>query len=202
MNQFLTTCRIALVASALIASAAAHATFSIVAFDPNTREVGSAMATCVSNIDLGFFASRFAPGQGAINAQSFASVPNLLNGRERLLMGDSAQETLDFLLANDVNNDPQSRQYLIVDLGDNAFDHSVTFSGADNFAFAGGVDGDNYAIAGNILSGEDIILQMETAFLNTDGWLGEKLMAALQGPRNQWLTSVARRRHRCRRTSA
>ncbi len=180
MSYFERTSKISAAVALLATSVVTQATFSIVAFDPRTQELGSAAATCVPDLDLGFFLSRFAPGKGAINAQSFASVPNLLNGRERLLMGDSAQETLDWLIANDVDGTPELRQFAIVDLGDNAFDHTITFSGASNFDFAGGVDGENYAIAGNILSGENIILQMQAAFEGSDGWLGDKLMAALQ----------------------
>ncbi|MFK7887970.1 MAG: DUF1028 domain-containing protein [Gammaproteobacteria bacterium] len=123
----------------LLLTTVANATFSIVAFDPRTREVGSAVATCVSDIDLGFFVSRFAPGRGAINAQSFASVPNLLNGRDRLAMGESAEQTLQWLIDNDVSGRPQDRQYAIVDLGNSSDDHTVTYSGAANFEFAGGV---------------------------------------------------------------
>ncbi len=163
-----------------VCSVNSQATFSIVAFDPQTRELGSAAATCVDDLDLGFFLSRFAPGKGAINAQSFVSIPNLLNGRQRLVDGESAQEVLDWLIANDQTGQPGLRQYLIVDMGDTPFLHSVTYTGADNFEFAGGITGSNYAIAGNILSGEAIIQQMEAAFVSTDGWLGEKLMAALQ----------------------
>jgi uncharacterized Ntn-hydrolase superfamily protein len=179
-NTMTRTLRCAMLATMLLSIVEVHATFSIVAFDPQTREVGSAVATCVADNDLGFFVSRFAPGQGAINAQSFASVPNLLNGRGRLLMGESAEDTLQWLIDNDVNGRPQDRQYAIVDLGDSDADHTVTFSGSANFPFAGGVSGDTYAIAGNILSGESIIVQMQAAFEASDGWLGERLMATLQ----------------------
>ncbi|MEM9057875.1 MAG: DUF1028 domain-containing protein [Pseudomonadota bacterium] len=171
---------VAALGACLLGAPAAHATFSIVAFDARTQELGSAAATCVNDPDLGALLSRFAPGRGAINAQSFVSVPNLVNGRQRLLDGDSAQQTLEWLIANDVSGAPELRQYAIVDLGDTPFLHTVTFSGNQNFPFAGGVTGPDYAIAGNILSSEAILLQMEAAFTSTEGWLGERLMAALQ----------------------
>ncbi|MEO1574989.1 MAG: DUF1028 domain-containing protein, partial [Pseudomonadota bacterium] len=181
---------------AVLITSGAQATFSIVAFDPYTREVGSAVATCVNINALGSFVSRFAPGRGAINAQSFASVPNLENGQDRLIMGNSAQEALQWLIDNDVDGTPEQRQYAIVTMTDTAFDNTVTYSGAANTTFAGGVDGENYAIAGNILSGEDIILQMQTAFENSEGWLGDRLMAALQAAKEP------RADRRCPNTSA
>ena len=169
-----------LLAASLFTAPAAQATFSIVAFDPYTGEVGSAVATCVSTNTLGAFVSRFAPGRGAINAQSLVSVTNLENGQDRLLNGDSAQETLQWLLANDADGTPSQRQYAIVTLGDTAFDHTVTFTGSSNITFAAGIDGDDYAIAGNILSGSNILVQMQNAFEASSGWLGDRLMAALQ----------------------
>ncbi|MEL7448065.1 MAG: DUF1028 domain-containing protein [Pseudomonadota bacterium] len=182
--------------TSLLAGSGVHATFSIVAFDAQTLELGSAAATCVSDSDLGSLLSRFAPGKGAINAQSFVSVPNLEAGQQRLIDGDSAQQTLEWLLANDQSGSPELRQYLIVDLGDTPFLHSVTFSGSQNFPVAAGLTGPTYAIAGNILSGEAIIEQMEAAFLATDGWLGERLMAALQAAREPMADS------RCLQTSS
>lgn len=195
-----TALRVALTATALtactLASGTANATFSIVAFDENTRELGSAAATCLADGDLGALLSRFAPGKGAINAQSFVSIPNLLAGRQRLIDGDAAQQVLEFLLVNDVSGQPGLRQYLIVDMSDLPFLHSVTYTGENNFPFAGGVTGPTYAIAGNILSSEAIIQQMEAAFVGADGWLGARLMATLQAAKEPMADA------RCEHTSS
>jgi uncharacterized Ntn-hydrolase superfamily protein len=46
---------------------------------------------------------------------------------------------------------------------------SVTYTGSGCFDWAGGVQGKGYAVQGNILVGEKVVLAMEKAFLNTKG---------------------------------
>ena len=55
----------------LLVGAPVKATFSIVAIDPDSREVGSAGATCINNFDLGPYISYLVPGQGAANYQAY-----------------------------------------------------------------------------------------------------------------------------------
>ena len=94
--------------------------------------------------------------------------------------GDSPQEIMDWLVANDVNGNPATRQYVAVDLNGGS-PRSAAFTGNDCFEEFIDITGPNYAIAGNILISEDVVNDMETAFLNTTGTLADKLMAALQG---------------------
>ena len=58
---------------------------------------------------------------------------------------------------------------------------STSFTGENCMNWRGHINGINYAVQGNILLNEDIILQMENAFINTNGSLDMKLMNALQG---------------------
>lgn len=58
---------------------------------------------------------------------------------------------------------------------------SAAYTGSNCFAEYIHITGPNYAIQGNILISEDVVNDMETAFLNTSGTLADKLMAALQG---------------------
>ncbi len=163
----------------LSTSVFAQHTFSIVAVDPATGEIGSAGATCIAAEDGAQAISDIVLGVGAIHTQSFYLPANQINARTRMEAGDSPQEIMDWLIANDVQNDPSTRQYLAVDLNGGA-PRSATFTGTDCFEEFIGVQGANYAIAGNILISEAVVTDMETAFLTTEGSLAEKLMASLQ----------------------
>lgn len=158
----------------------AQHTFSIVAVDPATGEIGSAGATCIAAEDGAIDISDIVLGTGAIHTQSFWNPTNQANARARMEAGDSPQEIMDWLVANDVQGDATERQYLAVDLNGGS-PRSAAFTGADCFAEFIHINGPNYSIAGNILISEDVITDMETAFVNTSGTLAQKLMAALQG---------------------
>ncbi|MEM7087226.1 MAG: DUF1028 domain-containing protein [Bacteroidota bacterium] len=158
----------------------AQHTFSIVAVDTDTGEIGSAGATCLAFEDGALAISDIVLGVGAIHTQSFYLPANQNAARVRMEAGDSPQEIIDWLIANDAQGDPSARQYNVVDL--NAGNpRSAAYTGPNCFAEFIHITGPNYAIAGNILISEDVVNDMETAFLNTSGTLADKLMAALQG---------------------
>ena len=94
--------------------------------------------------------------------------------------GDSPQEIIDFLIANDPDGFPEFRQYGIVDLNDGT-PRTAAYSGAEIPDEFSQIIGPNYVIVGNILISQEVFTDMETAFLNTEGTLAEKLMASLQG---------------------
>lgn len=163
-------------------------TFSIVAVDEESGEIGSAGASCVVGAaDLGgvIIISEILPGRGAINGQATICIPhiNLNNGIEQMEAGLSPQEVLDWLYDNDAcpfgNN--ESRQYGVVDFDENGSARAAAFTGSAALNHAGQRVGSNYAIQGNILLGPEILDAMETAFLNASGSLAERLMAAMQG---------------------
>ncbi len=56
---------------------------------------------------------------------------------------------------------------------------SATYTGEGCLAWAGGRNGPNYAVQGNILTGEDVVTVMESTFLKSEGTLAERLYAAL-----------------------
>lgn len=161
-------------------STVAQHTFSIVAVDPVTGEIGSAGATCLAFEDGALAISDIVLGVGAIHTQSFYLPANQNAARVRMEAGDSPQEIIDWLIANDAQGDPSARQYNVVDLNAGS-PRSAAFTGPNCFAEFIHITGTNYAIAGNILISEDVVNDMETSFLNTSGTLADKLMAALQG---------------------
>lgn len=159
-------------------------TFSIVAVDSITGEVGSAGASCVDLIGFpgmtDHFLSELFPGVGGINSQASYSASNQSNARTRMNLGDTPAEIIDWLEANDVSGTPETRQYGIVRLVDES-PQTAGYSGAETFAYSNHISGLNYAIQGNILLGAAVLDSMEARFLRAEGDLACKLMAAMQG---------------------
>ncbi|HQV32451.1 MAG TPA: DUF1028 domain-containing protein [Calditrichia bacterium] len=158
----------------------AQDTFSIVAVDTLTGEIGSAGASCVGPINgVGaFILSDVLEGIGAIHTQSFWDPTNQQNARARMLLGDSPQEIIDWLVANDVAGNPSQRQYGIVDLSRDG--ESAAFTGVNCFDYKGQHNGPGFSVQGNILLGPVIIDTMVTTFQNTPGPLADRLMATLE----------------------
>lgn len=159
-------------------------TFSIVAVDPETGEVGSAGASCVDLTSFPGFSDDFLgelfPGLGAINTQAWYNQTNQINARNRMNNGDSPSEIIDWLVNNDVSGQPGLRQYGIVAMV-NGVPESAGHTGSSTDDYKNHITGPNYSIQGNILLGQEILDSMESKFLKAEGDLACKLMAALQG---------------------
>ncbi|NVK28321.1 MAG: DUF1028 domain-containing protein [Flavobacteriia bacterium] len=163
---------------------AAQDTFSIVAVDPETGEVGSAGASCVDLAEYGIedasFLGVLMPGSFAMNTQAYYDSTNQANGRLRLEGGMTPAKVIEWLHLNDVNDTPEVRQYGIVMLVDGE-PLSAAYTGDENMDYAGHITGETYSIQGNILLGPEVLEKMEENFNSTEGTLAEKLMAALEG---------------------
>lgn len=160
-------------------------TFSIVAVDAATGEVGSAGASCVP-LDIVFpdgdddFLGQLFPGVGAINTQAYYLPANQANAAERMEMGETPSEIIRWLVTNDVEGLPEFRQYGIAGFVDGGTD-AAAHTGLSTDDYKGHRLGPNYSIQGNILLGPEVLDSMEARFLNTEGDLACKLMAAMQG---------------------
>jgi len=151
-------------------------TFSIVAVNPYTGEIGSAGASCISG---SIIISDIHPGHGAIHTQSFWLAYNQNLASNYMELNYTPEQIIDSLVTNDSQNNPSIRQYGAVDLIDGG--RSAAFTGENCYDYKGHITGPNYAIQGNILLGTEILIQMEENFLNTEGTFSEKIMASLQG---------------------
>ena len=149
-------------------------TFSIVAVDTITGKVGSAGASCIQG---SIIISDIHPGVGAIHTQSYWNAINQDSASSLMDQGYAPQDIIDWLVANDAQNDPTIRQYGIIDLIEGG--RSAGYTGENCFDFKGHKLGENYAIQGNILLGQSILDDMEAAFLTQYGTFEEKLMASL-----------------------
>lgn len=178
MNKHLTLLLVAIATMGL----KAQDTFSIVAVDTVTGEVGSAGASCVDLVGSGFSAdliSELFPGVGAINCQAYYEPVNQANANSRMNQGDTPNQIIQWLVTNDVTNSPQLRQYGIAALV-GGLPQADAFSGNQIDNYYNHIIGPNYAIQGNSLLGQSVLDSMEYYFLNTNGDLACKLMASLQ----------------------
>tara|TARA_Y100000768_G_scaffold155876_1_gene116414 strand:+ start:1913 stop:2782 length:870 start_codon:yes stop_codon:yes gene_type:complete len=151
-------------------------TFSIVAVDIENGIVGSAGASCIGG---SIIISDIHPGVGAIHTQSYWSGYNQIMASNMMDLGLTPDEIIDYIVENDVSNNPTIRQYGIVDIYDGG--RSAAYTGSNCMDYKDHILGPNYAIQGNILLDENILLSMEQNFNQTVGTLSDKLMAALQG---------------------
>lgn len=147
------------------------ATFSIVGFDPETGELGIAVAS--KFLGVGAVVPWAKAGVGAVATQSFANTAFGPDGLKLLEDGASAEQALEKLLAADAEK--ESRQVGIVD----AKGRSATFTGEGCYDWAGGIHGENFAAQGNILAGEAVVKALAETFQKAEGDLGDRLLAAL-----------------------
>jgi uncharacterized Ntn-hydrolase superfamily protein len=147
-------------------------TFSIVAFDPKTGDLGVAVAS--KFLAVGSVVPYAKAGVGAIATQSFANTTFGPKGLELLRKGLTPSQVLKQLLASD--KDRELRQVGIVD----AKGRAAAFTGKKCLPWAGHIVGKGFAVQGNILAGEQVANAMAKAFQETQGELAERLMAALE----------------------
>lgn len=147
-------------------------TFSIVAWDPETEELG--VATQSKFLAVGSVVPWAIGGVGAVATQSWANTSYGPRGLELLGRGAEPEEALQRLLADDP--DRESRQVGIVD----AQGRAASFTGKKCFSWAGGRIGEHYACQGNILVGGETIDAMADSLDSTRGQeLAGRLTAAL-----------------------
>ncbi len=147
------------------------ATFSIVAHDSATGELGVAVASRFFTV--GNVVPWAKAGVGAVATQAYANTTFGWRGLELMEKGLTPEEVKTVLIRNDDN--PDRRQFGIVA----ADGSSATYTGEGCNAWAGGRSGPHYAVQGNILAGEAVVAAMEEAFLKTEGTLADRLYAAL-----------------------
>lgn len=146
-------------------------TFSIVAFDAGTGELGVAVQSRAFNV--GQSVPWAEAGVGALATQASTNESFGPSGLDLLRAGKSAGETLESLLAHDEGR--ENRQVGVVD----AAGRSASHTGKKCLDWAGNITGDGYSIQGNILAGAGVIQAMRKAYLETDGEMAVRLIAAL-----------------------
>lgn len=148
------------------------ATFSIVAYDPVTQELGVAVQS--KFIAVGAVVPCAKAGVGTIATQAYANTTYGPRGMELLSQGLAPTDVLARLTAADERAD--IRQAGII----NAKGEAATYTGEKCNAWAGGRTGKHFAAQGNILAGEKVVDAMAAGFEKAQGDLGDRLIAALQ----------------------
>ena len=149
-------------------------TFSIVARDPATGQMGIAVAS--RYFSVGAVVPWAMADVGAVATQADVNVGYGPKAIDLLRQGLTAQQVADKLLAEDTFPGKDGRQFAIVDKKGNV----VTYTGPHAPDWAGGRKGANWATQGNILVGPQVPEAMGKAFEATEGELAEKLFAALK----------------------
>jgi len=156
----------------VVAPAPARATFSIVAYDSTTQELGVAVQSRAFSV--GMAVPWAEAGVGAIATQATTNESFGPKGLALLRGKKPAAVVLRALLAAD--SGASHRQVGIVD----AKGRSASHTGKDCNPWAGSRNGPGYSIQGNILAGEAVVADMERAYLTTPGELAQRMLAALE----------------------
>jgi uncharacterized Ntn-hydrolase superfamily protein len=147
------------------------ATFSIVAFDPETDSLGVAVQS--KFLAVGSVVPWARAGVGAVATQAMANYNYGPRGLDLMSAGNSAEQTVEALTSED--EDREHRQVGVVD----ARGRASTFTGSECFDWAGGVTGEHYAAQGNILVGKETVEAMASTYAEADGDLATRLLEAL-----------------------
>ena len=147
------------------------ATFSIVAFDPETDSLGVAVQS--KFLAVGSVVPWARAGAGAVATQAMANYNYGPRGLELLTQGTTAEGTVERLTSAD--EDREHRQVGVIDSRGRA----ATFTGSECFEWAGGMTGQYYAAQGNILVGGETVEAMARTYEETGGDLAARLLSAL-----------------------
>lgn len=146
-------------------------TFSIVARDPATGELGVAVQS--HWFSVGPIVPWAEAGVGAIATQSFVDPSYGKNGLELMRGGKSAPDTLKELLEKDEGRDV--RQVAMID----AQGRVDAWTGKNDIQAAGHFVGKNFSVQANLMLNDKVWPAMARAFESTKGDLADRMLAAL-----------------------
>ncbi|WP_297107160.1 DUF1028 domain-containing protein [uncultured Devosia sp.] len=149
-------------------------TFSIVARDPTTGALG--VATATAGAAVGALVPHGLAGVGAVATQAMTN-PYLAYDALDLLQSGT---TLDVALAEALARDPtpEKRQFIIVDRSG----ATTAWTGEACQGVAGHRQGQDFAVAGNLIANEQVLDRMAKAFEDARklGRLSDRLLATLE----------------------
>lgn len=151
----------------------ALATWSMVAVDPDTQEVGAVGATCGPYV---WMIGRVEPGAGAMVSLCGTNLGARGDVADALAAGSTPEEALAELTAASYDDDLGIRQYAIVGFGG----PGAVYTGDECDDWKGTHAEENMAAAGNILVDQAVIDEAVAAFHATEGEaLADRLLSAL-----------------------
>jgi len=146
-------------------------TFSIVARDPATGELGVAVQS--HWFSVGPIVPWAEAGVGAVATQSFVDPSYGKNGLELMRAGKSAPDTLKELLAKDEGRDV--RQVAMID----AQGRVDAWTGKNDIQAAGHIVGKDFSVQANLMLNDKVWPAMARAFESAKGDLADRMLAAL-----------------------
>jgi uncharacterized Ntn-hydrolase superfamily protein len=150
----------------------AAGTFSIVAAEPASGEVGVAVQS--KYFAVGSVVSWASAGVGAVATQAAGVAAYGPLALAALQDGLTPQDALLRVLADDEGR--ETRQLGVVTADGDA----AAWTGSECNPWAGHVVGEGYAAQGNILAGDGVVQEMGRAWEETAGTMAERLVAALE----------------------
>jgi uncharacterized Ntn-hydrolase superfamily protein len=147
------------------------ATYSIVARDPETGEMGVAVQS--HWFSVGTIVSWGEAGVGVVATQSFVNPAFGPDGLELLKSGMTADQVVDKLIAEDDGRDV--RQLAVLDVNGNV----KSYTGKNCIPGAGNIVGEYYSVQANLMLNDLVPDAMAKAFEEASGTLAERMMAAL-----------------------
>ena len=154
-------------------------TFSIVARDPVTGEMGVAVQS--HWFSVGSIVSWGEAGVEVVATQSFVNPSFGIRGLELLKAGKSPQEAVDELIANDEGRDV--RQLAILD----SKGKSASYTGKNCIQDAGNIARENYSVQANMMLTDKVWSAMSESFETSNSLnipLAERMIAALEAGQN------------------
>jgi uncharacterized Ntn-hydrolase superfamily protein len=146
-------------------------TFSIVARDPETEELGVAVQSRV--VAVGAVVPYAVAGVGAVATQAYANPRYGPDALRLLSAGDKPTQIIAKLTAADEKAD--ERQLAVL----SANGEVANFTGTKCMDWAGHRAGKNYSVQGNILTGPEVLLAMAKAFEYSTGTLAQRMLDSL-----------------------
>lgn len=154
------------------------ATYSILAYDPATGELGGAVQSRVFAVGNGVLWAE--AGVGVVATQAIVDVSYGPKALAYLRQGLPAAEVIKRVYADDPDPQPenwtkQGRQFAVVDAKGNV----AAFTGPKASTWAGDKQSRYATAQGNILAGPAVVDAMIEAYEKTEGHMSLRLMAAL-----------------------
>jgi uncharacterized Ntn-hydrolase superfamily protein len=165
----------------------ARATWSIVATDPETSEVGIAGASCIGGVNV---IGGLVPGHGAIAAQGITNAVARQRGEELLAAGESPQQVVAEITSDafdpsawwSITSGAQVRQYGVVALGFESA--AASYTGRRTLSWAGSEQAAGVSVQGNLLAGPGVVAAALARFQQLQGdcrsMLHDRLVEALE----------------------
>ena len=147
-------------------------TFSIIARDPSSGELG--MAVQSKTLAVGSRTITIKGGVAVVAHQSASNPMYGAIGLELLAAGMSPQQALGQMLRGDEGR--ESRQVAILDISG----RSAAFTGSSANEWKGHKCGTNFCAQGNILVGAEVVDALARTFESASGPLADRMLAAME----------------------